>query len=494
MKHRRLTAALIVLFCPAAVGLLAARELPPSVPSPQPPHVPAPVVRTLPNGLKIAVIERPGLPIITLTLAIRTGSEADPPELPGTAQLAASLLNEGAAHLTAARIASLIDGAGGTISTGADWDDSYATLSVLRSYTPLAFDLLSGIVIHPKFAPQEVERIRKQTLSALDILRHDPGYLADTLIERMAFEGTSYAHPADGVEGSVRRITPQDLRAFHSRYYQPANAVLVVSGGVQTAQALDLAERTFGGWQGSGPPVAPSVKPSQPSRSRQIVVIDDPDAVQTEIRVANPAIGRDSPDYDALSVANQILGGPAENLLFSALRSRRGLVYGASSNLVCYRSAGAWESQTATSTDTTLETVRLMLDQMKRLRHRALGGEDLRMAQDYLIGHMALQFDTSDQIAGRVLDLMIYNLPLNTWNLFPQKIRQLTRSEVLQATRRYLHPSRAVIVLVGNATGFKQNLKKLGRVRIIPMARVDLAAASLESPPKPAIGTASGRD
>lgn len=484
---------MFLLFCTAAVGWLPARELPPSVPSPQPPHVFIPVVQTLSNGLKIAVIEQPGLPIITLTLAIRTGSEADPPESPGTAQLVASLLNEGAGHRSAAQIAALIDGAGGTISTGADWDDSYATLSVLSSYTPLAFSLLSDIVIHPTFARQEVERIRKQTLSALDILRHDPGYLADTLIERMVFEGTPYAHPADGVEQSVRRITPQELRAFHNRYYQPANAILVVSGDIQTAQALDLAKRVFGGWQGSGLPVAPPVKPSQPSRSRQIVVIDDPDAVQTEIRVANLAIDRDSSDYDALSVANQILGGPAENLLFSALRSRRGLVYGASSNLVCYRSAGAWESQTATSTDTTIETLRLMLDQMKSLRHRALGGEDLRMAQDYLIGHMALQFGTSDQIAARVLDLMIYNLPLNTWNLFPQKIRQLTRREVLQATRRYLHPEQAVIVLVGNAADFKQSLKKLGRVRVIPIASVDLAAASLESP-RPAIETASGRN
>lgn len=492
MRQRILTAALIVLCSWAALGALSARELPPPASPPQPPHVPAPIVQTLPNGLKIAVIERSGLPIVTLTLAIRTGSEADPPSLPGTAQLVASLLDEGTAHRSAMQIAALIDGAGGTLDTGAEWDDSYATLSVLSGQTPLAFDLLSDIIMHPKFASQEVERIRKQTLSALDILRHDPGYLADTMAERMVFGGTPYAHPAGGVESSVRRITPEDLRAFHSRYYQPGNAVLVVSGDVETAQALDLAERTFGRWQGSELPVSAPDKTSRASRSRQVIVVDDPDAVQTEIRIANPAIRRNSPDYDALSVANQILGGPAENLLFSALRSRRGLVYGASSSLVCYRAAGAWESKTATSTDSTLKTVRLMLDQMKRLRHRALGEEDLQMAQDYLIGHMALQFGTPDRIAERVLELMIYNLPLNTWSLYPQEIRQLTRGQVLDATRRYLDPQQAVIVLVGNAAAFKQDLKKLGHVRVIPLANVDFAAANLESPPKRAIGNTSG--
>ncbi|MGH9375663.1 MAG: M16 family metallopeptidase, partial [Terriglobia bacterium] len=212
MKYRILPVTLIML---GALSLLSARELPP-----QPPRVPAPVVHSLPNGLKVAIIERHDLPVVTMTLAIRTGSEADPPGLPGMAQFVASLLGEGTTHRSAMRIAALIDGAGGALDTGAGWDNSYVTLSVLSGQTQLGFDLLSDIVLHPKFAAQEVERIRKQTLSALDILRHDPGYLADTVIERMVFAGTPYAHPADGVEQSIHRITPEELRAFYARYYQ----------------------------------------------------------------------------------------------------------------------------------------------------------------------------------------------------------------------------------------------------------------------------------
>ncbi len=467
-----------------ALSLLSARELPPAALPPQPPRVSVPVVHSLPNGLKVAIIERHDLPLVTMTLAIRTGSEADPSGLPGTAQFVASLLDEGATHRSAMQIAALIDGAGGALDTGAGWDNSYVTLSVLSGQTQLGFDLLSDITLHPKFAAQEVERIRKQTLSALDILRHDPGYLADTAVERMVFAGTPYAHPADGVEESIHRITPEELRAFYARYYQPKNAVLVVSGDVQTARAMDVVNHYFGGWQGSGLPLRPAVQPLQKAQithSRQIIVIDDPDATQTKIRVANRAVGRNSPDYDALAVANQILGGPAENLLFTVLRGRHGLAYGASSDLVCYRGAGAWESKTATSTDTTLVAVRLMLGQMKRLRHHAIGSEDIQMAQDYLIGHMALQFDTPDRVAERFLELMIYNLPLNTWTAFPQAIDRLTKDQVLDATRRYLNPDRAVIVLVGNASVFKQNLKQLGQVRVIPMDKVDLAAVDLES-------------
>ncbi len=448
---------LTTLITLGALGLLCARELPPAALPPEPPHVPVPAVHALPNGLKIAVIERPDLPIVTMTLAIRTGSEADPPRLPGTAQFVASLLDEGTTRRSAMQIAGLIDGAGGTLDTGADWDDSYATLTILSGKTQLGFDLLSDVILHPKFASQEVERVRKQTISALDVLRDDPGYLADTAEERLVFEGTPYAHPADGVEQSIHRITREDLLAFHARYYQPENAVLVISGDIRASQALDLAQYYFGGWQGSPAPARLPARSSRGARgatagdSRQILVIDDPGAVQTEIRIASRAPGRDSPDYDALFLANQVLGGPAENLLFSVLRARRGLVYGASSALVCYRRAGAWESESATSTESTVTVVRLMLEQMKRLRHRALSSEDLQMARDYLVGHMALQFDTPDRTAQRVLELMIYNLPLNTWVGFTQDIQHLTQNQVLDATQRYLDPDRAVIVLVGNA-------------------------------------------
>lgn len=471
---------LLTVLSLSLASFLPARELPPLVPPPLPVVMPEPAVRVLANGLKVVVLERHTLPLVTLTFSTPIGSEADPPSLPGMAQFAASLLNEGTKDRSALQIAEAIDGAGGTIDTGADWDDSYARLGILAGHTRLAFDLLSDIVIRPAFAPDEVERVRKQILSALDILRSDPSYLADTVFERVVFAGTSYSHPAEGVEGSIQRITPKELRKFHSRYYRPANAALVVVGDITTADAFDLAQRFFGSWRSGKPSPQPPRRSPSSNAARRIVVVDDPAAVETEIRIGNAAIERDNPDYDALTVANQILGGPAENLLFSALRSRRGLVYGASSDLVCYRDAGAWEARTSTRTDETLKTVALMLDQMKRVAGRGMDHQDLSLAQNYLVGHMALKFETSQQITDQLLDLITYSLPLGYWNRFPEKIRALTGSEVAEATRRYLEPRKVTIVLVGNASEFKKNLKKLGEVQIIPLAGIDLASKTLE--------------
>jgi len=315
-------------------------------------------------------------------------------------------------------------------------------------------------------------------------LRCDPAYLADTVFERLVFAGTPYSHPADGTPETVRRLSPQQLRDFYLRHYSPSASVLAVVGDLSTHEALDRAQKYFGAWRGAdpgGPPGRPLTHEDNESAARTVVVVDKPDAVQTEIRVGNRGIPRDSPDYYALTVANQILGGPASNHLFSALRSEHGLTYGASSDLLCYRYLGSWEAKTSTRTSETIKSVQLVLEQMRRLRSHSINGLEVETAQNYLVGHRALDFETSEGIASQVLDLITHNLELDDWNLAPQKINSLTIDQVSDATRRYLEPDRAVIVLVGNAENFKKDLKKLGSFRLIPLEDLDLASFDMVS-------------
>lgn len=461
------------------VASLAGREFPPTVPPPKPVVLPSPAVRVLPNGLKVVVIERHSLPLLTLRLVVKAGAEADPPELPGTAQLVAALLNQETAHRSAQQIAEAIDRVGGTIDTGAGWDNSFATLSVLTDHTELAFDLLADIALRPAFAPAEVERKRTQTLSALEVVANDPAYLADAVFSRMVFAGTPYSHPADGTVEAVHRLTVSDLREFHARHFRPRNCILAVVGDIPVGEAFARAEQFFSGWEGGPASPAPAGTLAW-TGSRQVVVIDKPDAVQTEIRIGNLSIRRDSPDYYALTVANQILGGPATNRLFKALRSRQGLTYGASSDVVCQQTLGSWVAKTFTRTPETIRSVQEVLDQMKRLRDYPITEQELATAQGYLSGHLALEFESSEGIATQVLELMVHNLPLDYWNRFPEKVRALGTDDVLNATRRYLDPERNVIVLVGNAAGFSKDLKKLGPARVIPLRSVDLASPNLE--------------
>ncbi len=248
----------------------------------------------------------------------------------------------------------LVDSVGGLADSGAGWDQSFISLTVLNDHADLAFDLLSDMVMHPAFLPAEVERKRQQTLSGLEVVRGDPDYVADTAFRWIAFRGTVYGHPEDGTIQAVRQISPADLRAFHNNYYQPSNAVLAIVGDMEEGEAFERAGKCFGSWVDKARPVAPAV--SAGVAGLRIVAIDKPDAVQTEIRVGNLGVARNSPDYLALSIADQILGGPSENRLFKALRSRQGLTYGASSELLSYKTAGMWMAKTFTRTSETMKS------------------------------------------------------------------------------------------------------------------------------------------
>ncbi len=544
-----MSGALLIL---AVAAHASQRESPPNVPPPEPISLPTPVVRTLPNGLQVLVVERHSLPVLTLRLVVRAGPETDPPNLPGTAQFVASMFDEGTKHRSAIDIAQAIDGSGGTFDSNAAWDSSYAELTVLADHTELAFDLMADMAMHAAFAPAEVERARKQTLSALDVLHQDPAYLADSLATQLLLAGTPYGRPADGTHEAVQHLQSQDLSDLYDREYLPGNSVLAVVGDISSETAFQEAGRAFGAWASQPPAITRPGSPGastrifdedlqraglQPRRytvpwirasfrsscgwptassaesgtqrvqfsecgeagvppfshpdqqaglvspaapGRRILIIDKPDSVQTEIRVGNLGVPRSSPDYLALTLANQILGGPASNRLFSDLRGEHGLTYSASSDLDCYLTAGIWVAKTSTRTAETAKAVGRILDETKRMRDRPISVPELQQAVDYLIGHQALDFETSAGVAGQFLDLMTYHLPLDTWSKFPVALRQLSPDDVWQATRRYLDPDRATIVLVGNSAAFVKDMRKLGPTRVIPIGDLDLGAPGLE--------------
>jgi zinc protease len=470
---------LTALLLASLAAPICARDYPPAVPPPKPMVIPTPAIQTLANGLQVVVVERHSLPLITVRLVVKSGAECDPPNLPGTAALVNGLLTEGTARRTAREIAEAIDSIGGVVDNDVDWDSSYLSLSVLTDHTALAFDLVSDMVAHTAFYPDEIERQRKQTLSGLQVAQDDPAYVADTALQELIFSGTPYGHPEDGTLESAQHITAQDLRNFHQLYYQPDNCILAVVGDITAKKATELATKYFAKWQnGSAAVAAPSGTPT-PASQRRVMAIDKSDAVQTEIRIGSLGVPRDSPDYLALSVVNEILGGPSENRLFKALRTRQGLTYGASSDLLCRRHMGAWVAKTFTRTPETVKSAHIALEQIQSLQDHGITRQELDTAQSYLVGHLALEFETSDKVAGKVLELIEDGLPLDYWNHYPEKVQALTDDAVNTAARTYLNTDRDVIVLVGSISDFKKDLKRLGHVRVIPLHDIDFGSPDL---------------
>jgi predicted Zn-dependent peptidase len=301
----------------------------------------------------------------------------------------------------------------------------------------------------------------------------------------LVFAGTAYGHPEDGTIESAERITARDLIDFHRRFYHPSNCILAVVGDIDPQNAMALAGKYFGPWKNgrelgvAGPSAAPI-----PAGERRVVGIDKSDAVQTEIRIGSLGVPRDSPDYLALSVANEILGGPSENRLFKALRTRQGLTYGASSDLVCRRHIGAWVAKTFTRTPETLKSAHIALEQIQTLQDHGINRQELDTAQSYLVGHLALEFETSDNVAGKVLELIQDGLPLDYWNHYPENIQAVTTAEVGDAAKRYLDADHDVVVLVGSISDFNKDLKRLGHFRLIPLNDIDFTSPDLARAPE----------
>ena len=218
--------------------------------------------------------------------------------------------------------------------------------------------------------------------------------------------------------------------------------------------------KVFGDWpQGDAPAFAP-IDPPQPVK--RVIVIDRPDAVQTEIRIGQLGIPRRHADYLAMDQAVKILGGEGANRLQQVLRSQRGLTYGASADLETYKTAGGIVAETDTRTDATAEVLRLAVDEFYKLQRERVYDGELEGAQAYLAGHFPLTIETPDAIATQVLNQLFYELPLEELQTYPERVRSVSPDDVQRVARNYLRPDRLAVVLVGNADAFVKDLKGVG--------------------------------
>ncbi|HTQ86775.1 MAG TPA: pitrilysin family protein, partial [Candidatus Solibacter sp.] len=398
--------------------------------APRPFNFPRAAQKVLANGLEVFVIPRDRQPEVTVTLLVPSaGTFFDPPGKSGLASLTAALLPQGTSRRTAQDIAESIDFVGGTLNTGAESDTASVTVTVMKKDFLLGMDLLSDVVLHPGFEPQEIERKRRQALSNLEIESADAGYLVQAVAFRSLFGLHPYGLPDDGTLDSVKQIGREDLTGFQKARYVPRGSFLSVSGDVTADEAFAAAEKFLGEWEGIAPEfTAPAIP--QPPSGLHFVLVDKPDAVQTQIRVSRPAIPRNSPDYVPLFVANRVFGGGENSRLNARIRQQKGLTYGAYAQLASRARAGGIFAGLSTRTETTVEALRLVVELMRQMGTGNVSADELRFAKEYLVGAFPMQSETPEQIAGRVLSLPLYGLPPDYFQHYRENLQAVTAAQV----------------------------------------------------------------
>jgi zinc protease len=451
-------------------------------------------VRTLPNGLRVVAVLHHEQPAVMMRVLVGAGAAADPAGKGGTAGLVASLLDQGTATRSAQQIADQIDTIGGALGTGSGADLSFVNTVVMKDSFGVAMDLLGDVLRNPAFSPDEIDRQKQQAVSSLQVSANDPDYVASAVYGRLVYGVHPYGLPGSGTEVSLDGITRDDLQAFHRRYFVPNNMILGIVGDVTSEEAFAAAERVFGGWPRADVP--PLTVTAPPPSTRRIVVVDKPDAVQTEIRVGQLAIPRRHADYMAFDVAVKILGGEGANRLHRVLRSERGLTYGAEADTNAMKEAGDYMAETDTRTETTGEALRLAIDEFGKLPRQRVFERELADAQAYLAGSFPLTIETPNEIATQVLNAVFYDLPMSDIPTYRERVQAVTPDDILRVSQKYIRPDRLSIVLVGNARAFVPQLRSVGFTdfEVIPIEQLDLTAATLRrggGPPTAPSGAAA---
>ena len=477
-----------LLCCVAGVNAQTPQATPPAPAPPRSGTFPKPFEETLPNGLRVIIIERRESPLISAQLLIKNGGEVDPPELAGLADMTANLLTKGTQTRDATKIAQEIESLGGTLDSGARWDLSFASVNVMSSKIPQAMEILADVVRRPTFKSEEVERLRQQYLDNVTLALGDPGAIARFVAARVVFGDSPYGHPISGTTESLTRISAADIAKMHSRFYRPDNAILVIGGDTGAKDGLALATRYFGDWQKPAMPLPElsAATNSAAAKLGRVVVIDKPDAGQAAVYLARTGINRRDPDYFRGIVSNSVLSGYSGRLN-QEIRIKRGLSYGAGSVLDTRRDVGPFVALAQTKNESGAQVAELLLGEISRLSSSPPADVELTPRKAVLIGNFSRNLETANGLVGQVGSLALHGMSLDEINRYINNVQAISTADIQKFAGARLDAKTANIIIVGNAKAFLPELqKKYSNVEVIPVTELDLNTALLRK--KRAVG------
>jgi len=300
------------------------------------------------------------------------------------------------------------------------------------------------------------------------------------VFDRLVYGFHPYGLPETGTPETVGSITRGDLLAYHQKYFAPNNAILAVVGDITADEAFAEAKKVFGDWERHDVPAMSFIDPPEPTR--RVLVVNKPDAVQTEVRVGHIGVPRKSPDYMALNLAVRILGGEGSNRLHQVLRTERALTYGAQAMFDTLKWSGDIEAETNTRSEATGEVLRLIVDEFWRLQRERVSERELADAKAYLTGSFPLTIETPDAIAQQVLIAVFYGLPLDQLQTYRDRVNAVTPADIERVARFYLRPGEVSVVLVGNASAFASQLRGVGfgQFETVDLDKLDLLKPNLK--------------
>jgi zinc protease len=431
--------------------------------------LPVPKTFTLKNGLQVYLVEDKQLPVLSASIVTRAGSENNAPAQAGLATLTAALLNEGTKTRNSTQLAEDTESIGARMATGASVDAASVGITLLSNNTDAALDLLSDVVLHPAFSPEDLDRIRKQRLVGIAQESDSVIATARRVGPRLLYGDQPYGESPIGTLESVRSLTRDDITSFYTNHYGSADSALVLSGDISLEEAKRLAERYFGGWAGTAAANV-TLPPSPPPPTLRIALVDKPGAPQTALVVYGLGLPITTPDLQALQVMNYTLGGAFASRINMNLREVHGYTYGANSIFATYREGGAFYAGGLIKTDVTAPATQQLMLELKRIQSEPPADAEVKEAKIARVQSLPGQFETTNATANAMASIFLYKRPLDYYATLPAAYLAVTPQDVERVAKSDIHPDHLIIVEVGDRAKIEPALKELN---LAPIELVD---------------------
>lgn len=415
-----------------------------------------PVIYKLANGITVLVVENHKLPKVTASYSIDAGPITEGAKA-GVVSLMGSMLNEGTTSKTKAQFDEAVDQLGANVSAGA----SGGSVSALTRYFDQAFMLMAESLRKPSFPAASFEKLKSQTLTGLKSNEKSAKAISARVVNALSY-GKNHPSGEFTTEASINALTLDDVKAVYMKYITPSRGYLTFVGDIKPEAAKALAEKAFGDWKGTALTLPTVAKVNNPAKT-EVNVVNVSNAVQSEITVANLIdLPLSSPDYFAVLLANQILGGGSESRLFMNLREKHGFTYGAYSATGSGRFQSKFSANAAVRNEKVDSAVVEFLKEINNIRTTKVSAEELQNAKNLYNGSFALGLENPARTAGFASSILINGLPKDFYRTYLQKINAVTTDDILRVSKKYFNHDNTRVIIVGKTDAFVPGLTKSG--------------------------------
>jgi predicted Zn-dependent peptidase len=433
---------------------------------------PAPEVFKTPNGITVWLLERHTLPMVSISVAVPSGSAQDPADLPGLAHITADMLDEGAGERSAVELSSAVNDLGATLSVGNTVDGSFASLTVLKKNYGPAFAILADVVARPRFDPKEWKRVSELWQNDLRKRGDDAAAVSRVVTSAVLYGPDSpYGHPSDGLQRGAQKVTLDTAKEFYGAHWRPERAVLVVAGDVTKAEITQAVTASLDSWKGvddpaakapAAPPANVTIAPPPGGPKQRLVLVDRPGAPQSVIAVVRDGVSASDPKLARLELINTALGGSFTSRLNQNLREDKAWSYGARSGFTESRGQGAFVARAAVLTDKTGPALKETLKELQDMAKSGLKPEELLKVHAQDRADLVQTYETVNGVTGRLAMLAMLGLP-PSFDVTASRVRQTaTLQELAPLAQAHCDPAGAILVIVGPRAEVAPQLVELG--------------------------------